>query len=357
MRHRARRAVRDASTCLAVIVRMALTSAVAVAPSLVGLVQETRVRPVAAVLPLPDLAGQPWPVSPSARPTAAAPATTGSPPPPQVRAPGGVHIPAIALTAYQNADAMMAQSQPDCGVTWNLLAGIGYVESTHAFGGAADERGDSVSPIYGPALDGSLPGNEIIVAGSFGGGTHYARALGPMQFLPSTWLLHGADGDGDGQADPHNLFDATLAAARYLCSDGADLRNQTQLTSAVLRYNHSMPYVANVLGWAAAYATGVAPVNLPSLTAPRSPSVAVRAVDGTAASDVGSTETATATPDKSVRRDDGRDTGSSTPQPGSSATSKGSTNTNTSTTSGSRHRAGTATPKVKIGNGRSGGAR
>ncbi|MED5814358.1 lytic murein transglycosylase [Mycolicibacterium sp. 050232] len=356
MRHRARRAVRDASTCLAVIVRMALTSAVAVAPSLVGLVQEIRVRPVAAVLPLPDLAGQPW-AAPSARPAAAAPVTTGPPPPPEVQAPGAVHIPAIALAAYRNADAMMAQRQPDCGVTWNLLAGIGYVESTHAFGGAADERGNPVSPIYGPTLDGSLPGNEIIVAGSFGGGTTYARALGPMQFLPTTWLLHGADADGDGQSDPHNLFDATLAAARYLCSDGAHLRDQSQLTAAVLRYNHSMAYAANVLGWAQAYATGAAPVNLPPLTAPRPrprpPSVAVRAVDVPAASTTGSAENPK--PDKSVRRNDDGDTGSATPRPGSSVTRKGSTDTNSSTTSGSRH--STGTPKVKVGNGRSGGAR
>lgn len=333
MRHRARRAVRDASKCFAVIVRMALTSAVTVGPRLVGLVQENRVRPVAAVLPLPDLAGQPWATAPSARPTATAPGTTGPPPPPEIQVPGGVHIPAIALAAYQNADAMMAQRQPDCGVTWNLLAGIGYVESTHA-----------VSPVFGPALDGSLPGNEIIVAGSFGGGTVYARALGPMQFLPSTWLLHGADGDGDGQADPHNLFDATLAAARYLCSEGADLHDQSQLTAAVLRYNHSMAYVANVLGWAQAYATGVAPVDLPPLTAPRPPSVAVRAVAG-AASASGSTEGTTAKPDKTVRRNDD----------GNSVTPKRSTDTSTSTTSGSRRSIGT--PKVKVGNGRSGGAR
>lgn len=326
---------------------MALTSAVAIAPSLVGLVQEIRVRPVAAVLPLPDLAGQPW-AAPSARPTAVAPATTGPPPPPEVQAPGAVHIPAVALAAYRNADAEMTQSQPDCGVTWNLLAGIGYVESTHAFGGAADERGNAVSPIFGPSLDGSLPGNEIIVAGSFGGGTTYARALGPMQFLPTTWLLHGADGDGDGQADPHNLFDATLGAARYLCSDGARLRDQSQLTAAVLRYNHSMAYAANVLGWAQAYATGVAPVNLPSLTA-------VRAGDGPAASATGSSEYAVTKPDKTVRRNDDSDTGSATPRPGSSVTRKGSTNTNSSTTSGSRHSIGT--PKVKVGNGRSGGAR
>lgn len=333
---------------------MALTSTVAVAPSLVGLVQEIRVRPAAAVLPLPDPGSQRLAARPSARPTTAAPATTGSPPPAEVRAPGAVHIPAIALAAYRNADAAMAQSRPDCGVTWNLLAGIGYVESTHAFGGAADERGDPVRPIYGPALDGSLPGNEVIVAGSFGGSTTYARALGPMQFLPSTWLLHGADGDGDGEADPHNLFDATLAAARYLCSGGVKLRDQAQLTTAVLRYNHSTAYVANVLGWARAYATGVAPVNLPPLTAPRPRSVAVRAVDGPAASTVGSAETDTTTPDKAVRRNDG-DTRSTTPRPGSSATRTGSTNTRTSTTSGSRH--STGTPKVKFGNGRSGGAR
>lgn len=331
---------------------MALTTVFAVAPSLVGLVQEFRIRPVAAVRPLPDLAGVPW-VAPSARPTAAAPVTTGPPPPLEVQAPGAVHIPGVALAAYRNADAAMTQSQPDCGVTWNLLAGIGYVESTHAFGGAADGRGNPVSPIYGPALDGSLPGNEIIVAAGFGGDTTYARALGPMQFLPSTWVLHGADGDGDGRADPHNLFDATLAAARYLCSDGAHLRDRSQLTAAVLRYNHSMAYVANVLGWAGAYATGVAPVNLPPMTAPRPPSVAVRAVDGPAASTAGPAENATARPDSTTGRNDGRDTGSATPRPGSSVTRQGSTNTNT--TSGSRHR--TTTPKVKVGNGRAGGAR
>ncbi|WP_217160907.1 lytic transglycosylase domain-containing protein [[Mycobacterium] fortunisiensis] len=340
---------------------MALTSAVAVAPSLVGLAHETRIRTVAAVAPLPDLVGEPWAAAPSARPATAATATTGPPPPPEVRSPGAVHIPAIALAAYRNADAVMAQSQPDCGVSWNLLAGIGYVESTHAFGGAADERGDPVRPIFGPALDGSLPGNEIIVAGSFGGRTAYARALGPMQFLPSTWLLHGADGDGDGQADPHNLFDATLAAARYLCSDGTQLRDQSQLTAAVLRYNHSMAYAANVLGWAQAYATGVAPVNLPPLVAPRPPSVAVRAVDRAAASTSAPTETATTTQDRTARRDDDNDTGSATSRSGSSVTRKGSaatsTNTSTSTTSGSRHSTGSATPKVKFGNGRSGGAR
>jgi hypothetical protein len=87
-----------------------------------------------------------------------------------------------------------------------------------------------------------------------------------MQFLPGTWSRYASDGDGDGRADPQNLFDATLAAARYLCSGGLNLRNQSQALTSILRYNNSMAYAQNVLGWAAAYATGVAPVDLPTIS-------------------------------------------------------------------------------------------
>ena len=117
-------------------------------------------------------------------------------------------------------------------------------------------------------MDGTLPGNEIIVQSNVGGRAIYARALGPMQFLPGTWSRYAADGDGDGRADPQNVFDASLSAARYLCSGGLNLRNQAQVLTAILRYNNSMPYAQNVLGWAAAYATGVAPVDLPAITGP-----------------------------------------------------------------------------------------
>ena len=92
-----------------------------------------------------------------------------------------------------------------------------------------------------------------------------------MQFLPGTWARYASDGDGDGVADPQNLYDATLAAARYLCSGGLNLRDQSQVLAAILRYNNSMPYAQNVLGWAAAYATGVVPVDLPPLTGPPPP--------------------------------------------------------------------------------------
>jgi membrane-bound lytic murein transglycosylase B len=232
------------------------------------------ITPVAAVSPTgPDLTG-PAVVSIDRAPTAfhiAEPALSAPPPAMIVNAPGALGIPSIALAAYRNAEQKMAVAAPGCGVSWNLLAGIGRIESGHAGGGAVDARGTAIRPIYGPALDGTLPGNEVIVSSSAGSRPTYARAMGPMQFLPGTWARYASDGKGDGVADPQNLFDATLAAARYLCSGGLNLRDASQVMAAILRYNNSMPYAQNVLGWAAAYATGVVPVDLPPMTGPPPP--------------------------------------------------------------------------------------
>ncbi len=174
----------------------------------------------------------------------------------------------MALSAYRNAERMMATAYPACGVSWNLLAGIGRIESMHANGGATDARGTAVRPIYGPALDGTLPGNEVIVQSRSAERVTYARAMGPMQFLPGTWSRYASDGDGDGKADVQNLYDSSLATARYLCSGGMNLRDQSHVMAAILRYNNSVAYARNVLGWAAAYATGVVPVDLPPITGP-----------------------------------------------------------------------------------------
>src|SRR6201996_8742419 len=199
-------------------------------------------------------------------------ASVSAPPPTVVvNSPGALGIPTMALAAYRNAERMMAGAAPGCGISWNLLAGIGRIESMHANGGATDTHGTAVRPIYGPALDGTLPGNEVIVQGSTNGRISYARAMGPMQFLPGTWARYASDGDGDGVADPQNLYDSTLSAARYLCSGGLNLRNQSQVMAAILRYNNSTAYARNVLGWAAAYATGLAPLDLPPVTGPAPP--------------------------------------------------------------------------------------
>ncbi|RVW10422.1 lytic transglycosylase [Prescottella agglutinans] len=172
---------------------------------------------------------------------------------------GPLGIPEIVLNAYRSAELAMAGAQPGCGLPWNLLAGIGKIESGHAGGGQTDAAGTTVTPILGPTLNGHLAGNEIITdtdRGLLDGDPTHDRAVGPMQFIPSTWARYATDGNGDGVADPNNVFDAALAAARYLCAGGLDLRDPAQESRAVLRYNNSTSYMANVLAWSTAYRTG-----------------------------------------------------------------------------------------------------
>jgi membrane-bound lytic murein transglycosylase B len=164
-------------------------------------------------------------------------------------------IPGSVLAAYQRAATELGTSQPSCGITWPLLAGIGKVESAHASGGRVDASGVTRGKILGPVLDGR-PGMAAIGdtdQGRYDGDARWDRAVGPMQFIPGTWNAFGADGNGDGVKDPHNVYDAARAAGEYLCSGGADLRSPEGLVQAVLRYNHSMDYVSTVLRWMQSY--------------------------------------------------------------------------------------------------------
>ncbi|MBY3880684.1 lytic murein transglycosylase, partial [Rhodococcus fascians] len=173
-----------------------------------------------------------------------------------------IAIPVVNVSAYKNAERILAQQQPGCGISWTVIAGIGRVESTHANNGKVDDSGELHEPILGPVLNGTLAGNQVIRdtdGGALDGDTQYDRAVGPMQFLPSTWNLYHADGNGDGVSDPQNLYDAALATGMYLCDDGTNARDLASTTRAILRYNNSMAYVANVLAWSAGYATGIVP--------------------------------------------------------------------------------------------------
>ncbi|GAA4407201.1 lytic transglycosylase domain-containing protein [Tsukamurella soli] len=182
---------------------------------------------------------------------------------------GPLGIPGIAYKAYQSAARRMAAEMPGCGVPWYLIAAIGRIESGHADGGNVDATGRTITPIEGPLLDGSLTGNNIVIASDSGGQVTYARALGPMQFLPSTWALFGADNSGDGKADINNIFDASYATARYLCASGTDLTDEANQRAAVFRYNNSAAYVANVIAWAKAYRDRAIPVGgIPEMTVP-----------------------------------------------------------------------------------------
>ncbi|MDP8969060.1 MAG: lytic transglycosylase domain-containing protein [Actinomycetota bacterium] len=122
-------------------------------------------------------------------------------------------IPGALLALYQQA---AAQRCP--GLPWPVLAAIGKVETGH--------------------------GRNL--------GISSAGARGPMQFLPSTWVSHGVDGDGDGLADIDNPVDAVHAAASYLCAAGGG--SPATLRDAIFAYNHAQWYVDLVLEYAARYA-------------------------------------------------------------------------------------------------------
>jgi hypothetical protein len=123
-------------------------------------------------------------------------------------------VPASYLMLYKQSAARYCP-----GLSWTVLAAIGEIESGH---GAND----------GPSS---------------------AGALGPMQFLPSTWAAWGIVGFGrTGPPDIMNPLDAVPSAARMLCADGAG--NPATLSRAIFGYNHANWYVAEVLALAGEYA-------------------------------------------------------------------------------------------------------
>lgn len=169
-------------------------------------------------------------------------------------------IPSAALAAYQRAETVINAADKTCNLTWQLVAAIGRVESDHGrFGGnSLDDQGVARPGIFGIALDGSNKTQAIADtdAGQFDSDAQWDRAVGPMQFIPSTWSVVGVDADGDGRRDPQDIDDAALASAVYLCSGEDDLSTVAGQRAAVYRYNHSESYVDLVLSIMTAYLDG-----------------------------------------------------------------------------------------------------
>jgi hypothetical protein len=122
--------------------------------------------------------------------------------------------PASYLQLFQDSAATYCP-----GLSWTVLAAIGQIES-------ADGRN------VGPST---------------------AGALGPMQFLPSTWAIWGITAFGEtGAPDIMDPYDAVPSAARLLCADGA--ASTAGLAGAIYSYNHATWYVTEVLALARQYA-------------------------------------------------------------------------------------------------------
>lgn len=113
-------------------------------------------------------------------------------------------VPRSALRAYRVAESALRIVDPACRLSWDVLAGIGGLESDH--------------------------------------GRRPSGRLGPMRIVPAVWRLVGVDGDADGRRDPRDMDDAALAAATYLCAGTEDLGTEHGRRAALLRYNRSPEY-------------------------------------------------------------------------------------------------------------------
>lgn len=243
--------------------------------------QLTGLSPVVATPPAPEAPASvtlPIPPEPPALP---------APPPPDVPY---VATPVVRLTAsevpwqlWHAYSRAVANAPAACHLEISLLEAIGEVESGSLRGRALDDGNRAVPAVLGPVLDGGrFAAIRDTDDGRLDGHRTWDRAVGPMQFIPSTWARWGRDADGDGTADPQDIDDAAASTGAYLCAGGRDLSTSEGLREAVLSYNHSTAYLALVLRWKARFdqaAPGAGIVTLPSAPSqPRPTLVATPAV-------------------------------------------------------------------------------
>lgn len=89
--------------------------------------------------------------------------------------------------------------------------------------------------------------------GRLDGDAVYDRAVGPMQFIPQTWKQYDVDANLDDESDPNNIYDASLASARYLCTAAGSMATAEGQARAFFAYNHDLEYSENVAAAAARY--------------------------------------------------------------------------------------------------------
>lgn len=166
-------------------------------------------------------------------------------------------IPVTALQAYSGVALSISRANPSCGLSWNTIAAVGWVESHNGelHGRTLTATGEVTPPLYGVALNGNgyalIPDSD---GGAIDGDKTGDRAVGPMQFLPGSWRNWHTDANGDGVEDVQNIFDSSLAAGHYLCRAGKDLDTMSGWRTAILAYNSSNAYLQEVIDTANKYA-------------------------------------------------------------------------------------------------------
>ena len=166
-------------------------------------------------------------------------------------------IPERTLFAYAGVALRKSVTEPNCNITWNTLAAIGWIESHHGtiFGGTILPDGFASEPIYGvPLTGGAVMDIPDFDDGNFDGTAEYDRAVGPMQIIPQTWAAWHADGNLSGSEDGQQIDDSTLAAAGYLCFSGGDLGTAKGWDAAVTAYNQAPQYIIDIAATANEYA-------------------------------------------------------------------------------------------------------
>jgi hypothetical protein len=165
-------------------------------------------------------------------------------------------IPAGLEAVYQDAASRYCD-----GLPWEVLAGIGWMESRHGSGRLDPATGMVDPPVIGPAIDGR-PGFAAIPDPTSTDG--WAHALGPMQFLSTTWRRWATLAPGRpavAAPSPHNMWDAIHAAARMLCGNRPVIDD---IRRAVFGYNRSWDYVDAVLARGERYRTAAATSGTPA---------------------------------------------------------------------------------------------
>jgi membrane-bound lytic murein transglycosylase B len=167
-------------------------------------------------------------------------------------------IPERSLAAYAGAALAKSATMPECGLSWNTIAGIGATESDHGRhgGSAVGADGTVTPPIYGVPLAGGegvehIPDSD---GGALDGDAEFDRAVGPFQLIPQTWRNWHTDGNGDGVEDPHNIDDAAMATANYLCRVSIHIDTEAGWIAAVSGFNSPQAYRDSVARYAVRYA-------------------------------------------------------------------------------------------------------